>query len=435
MQRIRLQEERDNPKLPTPPTQPKEDLATALGDDMDAEVSLDSTPDEVEETSTQNDPTTPGVSLVYNVEHPTPNSADKFTEDMTPEAPRSLAKAKEELNKALEEVRRPDIIETALQNNMCRQIVSHNHVRDRLLRQLIATEKCNASLTEALKSSVEEKEDLMRTNADLVARLEDFERVGLDLEEDSKVLNSELDQLKAENIKLKEQLKSSSSRAAKSGDEAAQLKKEVASLKMRAGDVSRAHHESSKASEAKLQKEVQQLKKLLESKADSESSQIASLTREVSGKESRSNEQEQCELIFILQSFMFPASLDFDNVSNAVNTYHTTHYECNSSRPPTPTSRPSRPGSRPSTRRPWSRATTLPSLRSSSSPLRTASRSPPQPRTSRRPRRRTSPRISRRQSPKSPGSSQRSCRCRRRLTWTSRPGMGRRKSSLTSSKR
>ena len=41
-------------------------------------------------------PTTPGVSLVYDVEPATPNPAGKPTEDVTPEAPKSLAKAKEE---------------------------------------------------------------------------------------------------------------------------------------------------------------------------------------------------------------------------------------------------------------------------------------------------------------------------------------------------
>ncbi|GMH64196.1 hypothetical protein TL16_g03911 [Triparma laevis f. inornata] len=102
-ERIRIQEEKNNPTAAPAP----DDLAFALGDDMDAEVSLE------EEAPLAVAPGTPAGGHVYDVEM-----------------------AKQELQDTLE--------------------------------QLIDAEKTNDELSEALKTSVEEKESLITTNDELL---------------------------------------------------------------------------------------------------------------------------------------------------------------------------------------------------------------------------------------------------------------------------
>ncbi|GMI11050.1 hypothetical protein TrVE_jg3315 [Triparma verrucosa] len=217
-ERIRLQEERENPSA----AEPAPDLALALGDDMDAEVSLTESLELSPEKEAQPAmaPTTPFGGHVYDVE---------LVDNVTPEPPKSLVKAKQELQDTLE--------------------------------QLIGAEKCNAELSEALKISVEEKENLVKANDELLAVESSME--------------AEINALKQQNDKMSANLKNSS-------ESIVLLKKQVAALKQTIKDLNEASASSASASNKKmaaenqdLQNTIAMLKKKLAAKAE-DSAQLQS---------------------------------------------------------------------------------------------------------------------------------------------------------------
>ena len=73
------------------------------------------------------------------------------------------------------------------------------------LDELIAAERCNTELTEALRMSVEEKEKLTESNSELLSRVNALEKSDLDSETNNAELNYKLNELKVANAHLVEE--------------------------------------------------------------------------------------------------------------------------------------------------------------------------------------------------------------------------------------
>ena len=140
------------------------ELAAFLGDHMDAEKSLDV--DSLPATP----PKTPAEesNLISDIDFGTPAEITAV-----PQHQKLLTRTKKELAKTLDE--------------------------------LIAAERCNTELTEALRMSVEEKEKLTESNSELLSRVNALEKSDLDSETNNAELNYKLNELKVANAHLVEE--------------------------------------------------------------------------------------------------------------------------------------------------------------------------------------------------------------------------------------
>ena len=213
-ERIRIQEMKERGETEEETQQEsQEDLAAYLGDDMEAEISID--------------PATPSAASVES-RAATPETFVSGIDYGTPAAKTPNYKVVQ-------------VIDT----KMVDELEETHEELERARGALTSTEGQNDELSEALRLATEEKENLAFANAKLVKRVQQLEEDDLNLEKASADLNSELQALRRENESLK-----------KDDKERMELRKQVDGLKKIVKDLTAA----SKEREAKSSETVSSLR-------------------------------------------------------------------------------------------------------------------------------------------------------------------------------